>query len=304
MKIPRAVTLTIVCLIGLAISLGAIFAVTLDHAQRLRGISIGFPDPIVPAERGVGVNVALEQYDADQLPTNLAEIKQSGVTWLRQVFPWGKIEPQENQFDWSVWDQIVTQSKDFHLIAVLDTAPLWASASNLQPPTSTLQFANFARLFALRYGDRIDYYQIWDEPNLGDRWGGEVNPVAYAEMLRQTRDAIKQVDPTAAIILAGLAPTVETGPTNLADWLFLRRLYEAGARDLFDVATGKPYGFDTAPDDARIDPNILNFQHFVLLREEMVAHGDAGKASVGQPLRLEHSGQLDLGTRDTRATDR
>ncbi len=197
MKIPRAVTLTILCLIGLAISLGAIVAVTIDHDRRLRGISIGFPDPIVPAVRGVGVNVALEQYDADQLQTNLAEIKQSGVTWLRQVFPWAQIEPEEGQFDWSIWDRIVTQSKDFHLIAVLDTAPLWASSSNLYPPTSTLQFANFARLFALRYGDRIDYYQIWDEPNLGDRWGGEVNPVAYAEMLRQTRDAIKQVDPTA-----------------------------------------------------------------------------------------------------------
>ncbi|CAG0962909.1 partial Beta-galactosidase LacA, partial [Gammaproteobacteria bacterium] len=82
-----------------------------------------------------------------------------------QVFSWASIEPEEGQFDWAKWDQIVTQSKDIHLIAVLDTAPLWAAASNLYPPTSTLQFANFARLFALRYGDRIDYYQIWDEPN-------------------------------------------------------------------------------------------------------------------------------------------
>ena len=29
---------------------------------------------------------------------------------------------------------------------------------------------------------------------------------------------------------------------------------------------------------SRIDPNILNFQHLVLLREEMEKHGDAGKA--------------------------
>jgi len=277
-KTSRALLLTLLCLIGLVISLGIGVAATLDHAQRTRGLSIGFPGPIEPAERGVGVNVALEQYDTAALKDNLAQIKAAGFTWLRQVFPWAQIERDESQFDWTQWDQIVTQSGGFHLIAVLDTAPLWASASSLYPPTSTLQFANFARLFALRYGDRVDYYQIWDEPNLGDRWGGDVNPVAYAELLRQARDAIKQVDPTATIILAGLAPTVETGPRNLADWLFLRRLYEAGARDLFDVVAGKPYGFDSGPDDARIAPNILNFQHFVLLREEMVAHGDANKA--------------------------
>ncbi|MBI5564925.1 MAG: O-antigen ligase family protein [Chloroflexi bacterium] len=278
MKNRQSFTLLILCLLGVTVSLGAILAVTLDQGQRLRGITIGFPGPIEPAERGAGVNVALEQYDDAALQDNLAQIKAAGFTWLRQVFPWSQIEVEEGQFDWTKWDQIVTQSKDFHLIAVLDTAPLWASASNLQPPTSTLQFANFARLFALRYGDRIDYYQIWDEPNLGDRWGGDVNPVAYAELLRQTRDAIKQVDPTATIILAGLAPTVETGPRNLADWLFMRRLYEAGARDLFDVVAGKPYGFDSGPDDARINSSILNFQHFVLLREEMISHGDAGKA--------------------------
>ena len=140
------------------------------------------------------------------------------------------------------------QRGDLKLIAVLDTAPLWAASSTSNPPTSTLQFANFARSLAQRYGDRIDYYQIWDEPNLGDRWRGEVNPIEYAELLRQARDAIKQVDPTATIVLAGLAPTVETSQANLADWLFLRRLYEAGARDLFDVVAGKPYGFDTSPD--------------------------------------------------------
>ena len=266
------------------IAIGAA-AIVIDHDRRLRGISIGFPDPLAPPDRGVGVNVALEQYDAASLKDNLAQIHAAGFTWLRQTFPWSQIEPEPGQFEWATWDRIVANAGDTKLIAVLDTTPLWAAASNLilQPsafilPPSALPFANFARLFALRYGDRIDYYQIWDEPNLGDRWGGEVNPVAYAELLRQARDAIKQVDPTATIILAGLAPTVELGPRNLADWLFLRRLYKAGARDLFDVVAGKPYGFDTSPDDARIDPGLLNFQHVVLLREEMIAHGDAGKA--------------------------
>ncbi|NTU63492.1 MAG: cellulase family glycosylhydrolase, partial [Chloroflexi bacterium] len=278
MKTKRALLITILCLSGLAIVVGAALAVTQQHDQASRGIFFGFPAPLAPPQREVGVNVALEQYGETQLTAEVTQIKQSGFSWIRQTFPWAQIEPEQGQFDWAQWDRIVQNSGDLNLIAVLDTAPLWAASSNSNPPTSTAPFANFARSLALRYGDRIDYYQIWDEPNLGDRWRGEVNPIEYAELLRQAGDAIKQVDPTATIILAGLAPTVETSKANLADWLFLRRLYEAGARDLFDVVAGKPYGFDTSLDDQRIDPNILNFQHLVLLRDEMEQHGDAGKA--------------------------
>jgi O-antigen ligase len=277
-KTKRALNITILCLVGLALVVGVTLAVAQRHAQTTRGAFFGFPGPIDPSSRGAGVNVALEQYDEAQLKAELAQIKQAGFSWIRQTFPWAQIEPEQGQFDWTKWDRIVQNSGDLSLIAVLDTAPLWAASSTSHPPTSRVQFAGFARALALRYGDRIDYYQIWDEPNLGDRWRGEVNPVEYAEMLRQARDAIKQVDPTATIVLAGLAPTVETSKANLADWLFLRRLYEAGASNLFDVVAGKPYGFDTTPDDQRIDPNILNFQHLVLLREEMEQHGDSGKA--------------------------
>jgi O-antigen ligase len=277
-KSKQALLITFLCLAGLAIVGGAAIAITQQHARITRGVFFGFPEPIAPPQSGAGVNVALEQYDDAQLKAELAQIKQSGFSWIRQTFPWAQIEPEQGQFDWAKWDRIVQNNGNLNLIAVLDTSPLWAASSNSNPPTSTVQFANFARSLALRYGDRIDYYQIWDEPNLGDRWRGEVNPIEYAEMLRQARDAIKQVDPTATIVLAGLAPTVETSQANLAAWLFLRRLYEAGARDLFDVVAGKPYGFDTAPDDHRIDPYILNFQHLVLLREEMDRHGDAGKA--------------------------
>jgi O-antigen ligase len=278
MKTKRSLLIALLCLLGLASVIGIGMGVTRQQAQAARGLSYGFPAPLTPPQHDLGVNVALEQYDDAPLKTAVAQIKQAGFTTMRQTFPWASIEPVEGQFDWTQWDRIVQATDGLKLIAVLDTAPAWAASSNLYPPTSTVQFASFARAFAQRYGDRIDTYQIWDEPNLGDRWRGEVNPIEYAELLRQARDAIKQVDPTATIVLAGLAPTVESSQANMADWLFLRRLYEAGARDLFDVVAGKPYGFDTTPDDHRIDPNILNFQHLVLLREEMEKHGDVGKA--------------------------
>ncbi len=277
----RHLIYTLLSIASLAIVIGIAIGLTSDYAHRTRGIFYGFPDPTnsPPAliDRGLSVNVALEQYDDAQLAENIKQIKDTGFTWLRQTFPWSQIEATQGRFDWNKWDRIVDAAQGLHIIAVLDTSPSWASTSNFYPPTSNSDFAYFAKAFAQRYRDRIDYYQIWDEPNLGARWNGEVNPVAYAEMLRQARDAIKQIDPTSMIILAGLAPTIETSSANMADWLYLRRLYEAGAGNLFDVASGKPYGFGSAPDEHTIDPNVLNFQHIVLMREELVAHGDASK---------------------------
>jgi len=154
-KTKRALIITLLCLAGLAIVVGAAVAITQQHAQITRGVFFGFPAPIDPPKRGIGVNVALEQYDEAQLKAELAQIKQAGFSWIRQTFPWAQIEPEQGQFEWAKWDLIVQNSGDLNLIAVLDTAPLWAASSNFSPPTSTLQFANFARSLAQRYGDRI-----------------------------------------------------------------------------------------------------------------------------------------------------
>jgi O-antigen ligase len=289
--------------------MGVVITAAVIASQRhfeTRGLTEGFPPPIAYADvPRWGVNVALEQYDDAALQSNLDAIRATGFAWIRQSFPWAKIEPQRGKFDWSAWDRIVNAAGDqgsgaqgvarqegesLQWIAVLDTSPDWARAQSLNsdlrdPPSDPADFARFAGEFARRYGDRVHVYQIWDEPNLGDRWNGEVSPVDYVEMLRQAREAIRANDPQAVIVLAGLAPTVENSRANMSDWLYLRRLYEVGAREYFDVVSGKPYGFSTGPDDRRVDPDVLNFSHIVLMREEMELYGDGNK-----PLWASHFG--------------
>jgi O-Antigen ligase/Beta-galactosidase len=290
---PKPELVTIVCALGLVIIVLAAIAVTSQYQLETRGAAgaSGFPEPIAHTDLPRwGVNVALEQYDDAALQRDLAAISAMGFSWVRQTFPWAKIEPERGQLDWAAWDRIVHATGDLRMIAVLDTAPAWAQAQSpapetRYPPSAPGDFARFAGEFARRYGSRIDYYQIWDEPNLGDRWNGEVNPTAYAEMLRQAREAILASDPQAVILLAGLAPTVENTRVNTSDWLYLRRLYEVGGGQYFDVASGKLYGFSTSPADRRVDPNVLNFSHIILMREEMETHGDAGK-----PLWASHLG--------------
>jgi O-antigen ligase len=244
------------------------------HLIRVRGLSNSFPaaEADVPI---LGVNVTLEQYDDAEMETSLARIAEGGFVWVRQSFYWNHVESEPGDFDWSVPDRVLAalaHHPQLRLVAVLDDDPA-------VPPADPDRFAAFAGAFAARYGESVDYYQVWDEPNLADRWdGGPVSPPAYADLLARTSEAIRAADPGARILLAGLAPTTETGPQNLSDVRFLDQLYQAGAMPYFDVVAGKPYGFDTGPDDRRTGEAVLNFSRLILLREVMVKHGDADKA--------------------------
>ena len=252
-----------------------------------RQASEGFPGfpPDVPlaAVNPFGVNVELSQYDEAELERALDLIEAGGFRWVRQTFPWAEIEPQRGRYEWAIWDRIVAavRERGLELIAVLDTSPAWArrGPNPHTPPQDVADFGHFARAFAARYGDDIDYYQIWDEPNLSPHWGDAyVDPAAYARLLREGYVQIKSADPTAFVLTAGLAPNVEGGPLNLNEIAFLEGLYAAGGGDFFDILALKPYGFDAGPDDRRVGVGVLNFSRAELGRDFLVAHGDGEKA--------------------------
>ncbi|RPJ01686.1 MAG: O-antigen ligase family protein, partial [Chloroflexi bacterium] len=157
------------------------------------------------------------------------------------------------------------------------------------PPASVSEYAAFADAVAARYGESIDFYQIWDEPNIKTHWGNlDPRPAHYAAMLRESYKAIHAADPTASVILAALAPTVEAGPDNLNELKFLDALYDLDVGPYFDAAAGKPYGFASGPYDRRVDQGLLNFSRLILLREAMVRHGDGDKPLWGSNFGWNH----------------
>lgn len=250
--------------------------VVAEHRLYWRGLSGEFPAPVRGADVPLpGVNVALEQYEGEALENALRRIAEGGFVWVRQTFYLGQIVDGKGRFDWSVPDRIfaaLARYPQLRPVVVLDEFPP-------VPPADPERFADFAHAFASRYGRQVDVYQVWDEPNLAAHWGdGPVSPPAYADLLARTARAIRSADPDSLILLAGLAPTVERGPLNLSEVRYLEQLYRAGAAPYFDIVAGKPYGFDTGPDDRRVDENVLNFSRLILLREVMERNGDSGKA--------------------------
>ena len=254
------------------------WAVLSAHQTRVRGVPSDFPAPVKEANvPALGVNVALDRYPDQELASALERVADGGFVWVRQSFAWSQVKGEgvTDRIDWSAFDRVLNPLNNYpelRLVAVLkDDPPI--------PPDDPDQFAKFAGAFAERYGDRVDHYQIWDEPNLASHWGGgSVNPSAYADLFARSARAIRTADPDASILLAGLAPTTEAGSKNLSDKRYLERLYQAGAAPYFDVVAAKPYGFDTGPNDRRVHESYLNVSRVILLREVMVEYGDAENA--------------------------
>lgn len=236
-----------------------------------------------------GVNVDLLQYSATELESALDQIRGANFRWVRQFAYWDEIERERGAYDWDAWDQVANALRrypELEPVVVLMNSPPWArqkrgddKPTETAPPHSLAGFAAFCREFATRYSDVIDYYQVWDEPNLGDAWGGDdPRPAQYVALLAIAREAILDSDPSASIVAAGLAPTVETAGRNISDIRYLDAMYALGARELMDVVAGKPYGQFSSPSDRQVDEGLLNLSRIIALREIMLANGDGKKS--------------------------
>ena len=106
------------------------------------------------------------------------------------------------------------------MLTVTGPGPLWTSrspsAGNFRSKPDAVKFAAFATAVAKRYGDRVDRYILWNEPNLS-QWlqpqsscsKGRCTPVAphlYRDLVRAAYPAIRAADPGAQVLAGALAP--------------------------------------------------------------------------------------------------
>ncbi len=245
-----------------------------------------------------GINTFLEQEVDDwKIHRTLRLISEAGFEWIRQEFPWEDIEIEgkgvfqdrregRDVSSWEKYDHIVDLAEEYGvgIIARLDNPPAWTRAAGnelgtLAPPDNYADYGDFVYAVVSRYRGRIKYYQIWNEPNIYPEWGeAAVDPEAYTELLKVAYQRAKEADPDAVILSAGLAPTTERTERNLEDLIFLQRMYDAGAKDYFDILSVQGYGLWNGPTDRRASEDRANFSRVLLIRELMVQNGDANKA--------------------------
>jgi hypothetical protein len=287
-RIRRWLLPLVVC--GLAIGLGAFL---LPHRGDEAASAAPVPLRTLPDTdlNPYGANFFLE-YEAEpwKIDKTLQMAREAGLGWVKQQFPWEDIELRKGRFwddrlnksTWDKYDRIVDTARknNLEVIARLDRPPPWTRKDNAipqAPPDNFDDYGDFVQAVVEHFKGRVHYYQLWNEPNIYPEWGNRpVDPEAYARLLKIGYARAKAVDPNVRILSAPLAQTLETGPTNLSELLFLDRMYQAGARDAFDILFANGYGFDRSPDDPP-DPGVLNFQRVQLVREIMVRNGDGAK---------------------------
>jgi hypothetical protein len=213
----------------------------------------------------------------------LALARQAGFDTVVELFSWREIEPTRGQFHWQRPDEVVAGAGYYglDLVVRLDQHPGWASPVTTAlnaPPDDLADYVRFVSIVAARYRGRVKGYIIWNEPNLAIDWGGRPpDPAGYAAMLAAAYRAVKEVDPQALVVSAGLAPTNHQDDEAMDDRVFLEAFYQAGAKDTFDVLGAHPYGFGYPPDAPRGAHGGLNLARVQDLRDIMVRHGDSHK---------------------------
>ncbi|HKP54565.1 MAG TPA: hypothetical protein VJ183_18160 [Chloroflexia bacterium] len=243
-----------------------------------------------PPENPYGVNVFLhKEVEPWKIEQTLRMVSEANIAWIKQEFPWQEIEFKKGYFfddkwqksSWEKFDQIVDLADKYHLkvIARVDHAPDWAKsgAGGNKPLKDYKDLADFANAMLDHYKGRIQYVQVWNEPNLAGEWvpGTPVDPEGYVEMLKVVYPAIKAAHSDAVVLSAPMAMTLE-GPQlrgNMNEIDYWNGMYQAGVKGFFDIASANGYGLDQPP-DAAPDPKVLNFRRVELIRDVMVKNGD------------------------------
>jgi hypothetical protein len=205
-----------------------------------------------------------------------AKMAVNGVEATRVIFSWNLAQEQQGQTTFKYTDPMVAAAARHGIepLPIVTYAPPWARVEPNElgsAPSNYQAYAEYLKLLIARYGPDgqfwkenpsiperpIRYWQIWNEPGVPYQWSPQTEwPKKYGELLKLAYVTVKQADPGAKVVLAGLAN---------ASWEEMDALYDqGGVKGSFDIAAVHYY--------ARITSQFLEVSK--RLRESLDSHGD------------------------------
>jgi hypothetical protein len=171
-----------------------------------------------------------------------------GAKAIRLQTGWAKCETKQGIYDFAWLDEVVSD-------AIAQGVQPWLEVSygnKLYPdgggtglggalpksPQALAAWDNWVRAVVRRYQDRVNEWEVWNEPDLGPSPAEE-----YAEFFIRTAEVIRAEQPKArlhALALAHKTPYAEA---------FLARVHQRGKLALIDAIT--VHGYPNNPDDTR-----------------------------------------------------
>jgi hypothetical protein len=180
---------------------------------------------------------------------------------------WSELEPKKDEWNFDLLDKYVALAEQHHveILLTLGLTPQWASArpneasnyqlGNAAEPADLEEWRNYVQTVATRYKGKITHFEIWNEPNDGKSFSGDVGKMV--EMTRQAAEIIKQVDEKNTVISAACS-----GSYGLS---WFEQYLSAGAGKYVD---GIGYHFYVFPDPPEKMPALISS-----VRGVMAEHG-------------------------------
>ncbi|MEE8637831.1 MAG: family 1 glycosylhydrolase [Candidatus Margulisiibacteriota bacterium] len=234
--------------IGLCNELGS-------STDQVKITAVSFRTPSIEAGF-YGMCAHLQSHDGENeedLDRTIQMMSEIGVQFVRFDFDWKDIEPENEDFDFSKYENIIAKLKEKN-IKILGILTLRPGGSWSDPTTGDEQeidhFADFAYNTVKHFKTDVKFWEIWNEPN-NDFFWEDPSFVNYTKLLRAAYGAVKQADPDAVVILGGIVGDgveeayLEDGVVRIVYGRggFLAGIYANLGRNYFDVAAIHPYPF-------------------------------------------------------------
>lgn len=170
---------------------------------------------------------------------------------------WYDVEPENDKWNWDTLnfyvDFIKSSDASAEIVYTLGQTPYWVSenpndtsckyahreAGSCHPPKNMDEWAEYVAEVARMYKGKIQYYELWNEPNLNEFFKGDTNKLL--KMAEAADKALQSVDPNLKLIAPGFT---QFGYNWLNDFL-------AGGGDKWvDMYSFHYYFSDYNPDKA------------------------------------------------------
>lgn len=162
------------------------------------------------------------------------------VKWARLQTGWARVEKEKGKYDWKWLDESIDGLLIRGFIPFLNVGfgNTNYSEGGMHPPKNNTESNNawkaFIKALAIRYKNKIRYFEIWNEPNLTSWWlPGKPDAGEYEELTRETAQIIRKNCPGAKII---------GGVLSQLPFSFIRSLFENGLGKEIDIFSFHPYG--------------------------------------------------------------
>jgi hypothetical protein len=221
-------------------------------------------------------------------PESFSFMHKLGVRHVRWLPGWGRLEPEEGQYEWDESDQFMDLVRQHQMQAMFCLSYYggdWADAkTNGQlartPEGRQMWVERFAVPTIRRYGDRVKLWQIWNEPDAF--WNEDpekaegfakafATPANYFDLLKRTHIAAHDLGIPGLRIMASLSSGDIPRST----------------RTLFDLGLGKHF------DGMIIHTYGHHVRHFQLLRKQLTDLGHANPALGSGESGLPRAGDWD-----------